>query len=144
MHQLKTVLGRIATGERWQRETRQSQHIQSALKDSLPAELVEACEAWLGEAETLTIRCPSGLYASKLRQITPRLMHQFRALGVEVRAIRIEVQATRAMHKPLKVKQTLAKPGAQIVKEIEELGSQVSTTPLGSALKKLANTLRQK
>jgi EAL domain-containing protein (putative c-di-GMP-specific phosphodiesterase class I) len=144
MNQLKTLLSRIATGERWKEETRFAKQIQTALKDSLPAELVDACEAWQSESETLTLSCPSGIYASKLRQFTPRIIQHLKASGVEVRAIRIEVQAARAMHKPLKVKQTLARPGALIVKEIEELGSQVSTTPLGSALKKLANTLRQK
>jgi hypothetical protein len=144
MHQLKTVLGRIATGERWQRETRQSQHIQSALKDSLPAELVEACEAWLGEAETLTIRCPSGLYASKLRQITPRLMHQFRALGVEVRAIRIEVQATTRFSQPPTVKQDLVLPTEEVLIQLEELGAQLKSPQLGKALNHLAQTLRKK
>jgi hypothetical protein len=143
MHQLKTLLGRIATGERWQIETRQANHIQTALKESLPLELTHACEAWLDEAETLTIACPNGMYASKLRQLTPRLVQQLRAKGIEVRTIRLEVQAGRVSPSAFKTKQVMTSPPEQIVAQIEQLGSKVSAEPLSRALKKLANTLRQ-
>lgn len=144
MQQFKTLLGRIATGERWQRETSQARFIHSALKDCLPPELAPACEAWLGDKETLTIACPNGMYASKLKQITPRLIHQLQAVGVEVRAIRVEVQASRASQIVTKDKVKLSSPPEQVITEIEQLGSEISAEPLSRALKNLAHTLRQR
>jgi len=144
MHQLKTLLGRIATGEGWQLETRQAIQIQTALKKSLPLELTHACEAWLGEAKILMIACPNGMYASKLRQLTPRILQHINLEGVEVRSIRIQVQAGRVNPSAFKAKQVIISPPEPIVTQIEQLSAKVSAKPLSSALKKLVNTLRQK
>jgi hypothetical protein len=144
MNQLKTLIGRIASGERWQLKTRQAKQIQTALDDSLPPELTHACEAWLADTETLVISCPSGMYASKLRHLTPGILLKLRAAGVEVRAIRVEVQAGRARSNIVNVKQVTDKPPESILVQMEQLGSQLTDAPLSRALKKLADTLRQK
>lgn len=144
MNQLKTLIGRIASGDRWQLKTRQAKQIQTALEDSLPPELTHACEAWLADTETLVISCPGGIYASKLRHLSPILIIKLRAAGVEVRAIRVEVQAGRARSNTANVKQEMDKPPERILVQMEQLGSQLADAPLGRALKKLADTLRQK
>jgi hypothetical protein len=143
MNPLKTLLGRIANGERWQHEMRKAKQIQSALRDNLPTELTHACEAWLSETETLTISCPSGIVASRLRQLTPRLITQLRAAGVEVRVIRVEVQAGSVQRTAQKTKDVLPAPTEQVVNELEQLSTRVSSQNLSKALLKLATTLRQ-
>jgi Dna[CI] antecedent, DciA len=144
MNPLKTLLGRIANGQSWQHEIRQAEFVQSALRDSLPAEIKHACEAWLSDTETLIISCPSGIVASKVRQFTPSIILHLHAAGLEVRSIRVEVQAGKLQTPIQKTKAARIIPPESVLNELEQLSTKVTSQHLSQALLKLANTLRQK
>ncbi len=72
--------------------------------------------------------------ASRLRQITPRLLTGFRESGEEVSAIRIRVQVGGEAAPALPIK---AKLGPQAARSLAQLADNISHEPLRAALRRL-------
>jgi hypothetical protein len=142
LRDLRAVLKHLASGERWEQESDQVARCRRALVEVLPEPLAKGCSAWIGDDTTLVLTCASGTIAGKLRHLSPRIMHHFRAAAFQVRSIRIEVQADRAPRvRAGKRARTLTEP-AEVAGDLEALARRIAAPGLSVALLRLARRLR--
>lgn len=74
-------------------EVRRLDAVQQVVLNTVPAPLFQACRAGVPRAGVLILWAENGAVATKLKQLTPRLLTSFRKERIEVTAIQIRVQA---------------------------------------------------
>src|ERR1043166_34050 len=86
--------------------------LQQIYSENAPAELFEAIRVGYLKAGTLFLLADNGAIAAKLRQLTPRLLVNFRKRRKEITGIRVEVQVESGREgKALKTKAQLSPAG---------------------------------
>lgn len=113
---------------------RRAAALQAMLSDALPDKLAASTSLAVSESGELLLYADNGAVAAKLRQLTPRVLVFLRQRGIEVTAIRVQVQVS-SRHNPLPQKQiSLGEAGA---KAVVDLAKRLETSPLKQALERL-------
>jgi len=111
--------------------------VEQAIKAALPAALADVCKVARIERQQLTLAVPSAAYASKLRQLAPRIARLLADGGWNVNEIIVKVQAG------LLQSQTKAAPREVIpldetaLKAFDDLRSKLRPGPLAEAIERL-------
>jgi hypothetical protein len=109
--------------------------LQQIYSENAPAELFEASRVGYLKAGTLFLLADNGAIAAKLRQLTPRLLVNFRKRRKEITGIRVEVQVESGREgKALKTKAQLSPAG---VDALTSLVRALDDSPLKSAVRRL-------
>lgn len=119
------------------REVRQLMALQNALAEVLPDNLADFATVASMNAGELALFADNGAVASKLRQMTPRMLSSLRQRGYEITGIHLQVQVSTRGN-PLPQKQISLSAGARSV--IGALTDRLDASPLKSALKRLSQT----
>lgn len=83
----------------------------------------------------LTVYASNGTVAAKVKLILPSLLTQLQKRGLEVTAIRVQVQVQSSPQKPPKTPRKLSKLAAT---ELQQLAGELQGSPLAEVLNKLA------
>lgn len=83
----------------------------------------------------LTVYADNGAIAAKLKLLLPSLLIKLKKQGLEVTAIRVQVQVKSAPQKPAKPARRIP---AQAAKKLDALAGELGDSPLGEALARLA------
>ena len=108
--------------------------LQSTLAECLPANLASTALV-VAETGELVLYADNGAVATKLKQLTPRILIFLRQRGIEATGIRVQMQLS-IRHNPLPQKQiSMSTAGRKAVKELAE---RVESSPLKAALERLS------
>lgn len=110
---------------------------QKIVAQCLPAGFSKACQAAQIHQQQLTLSVPSAAFASKLRQLTPRILDTLHHHGWQVDKIRIVVQKSRVpMTPPPLPKDTNVLDQSGLV-AFQHLHQQLPAGPLADAVHQL-------
>lgn len=122
------------------RQVKRLSALQSTLAECLPANLAASTALVVAETGELVLYADNGAVATKLKQLTPRILVFLRQRGIEATGIRIQMQVG-IRHNPLPQKQiSLSTAGRQAVRELAE---RVESSPLKVALERLSSRGRK-
>lgn len=110
--------------------------IEQALNPLLPAAMRQTCHAIQLHEEILTLAVPSHQHASRLRQITPRLVQGLQNQRWRIADIKLRVQQLAAEGASTPEKQT-KKLSAAAISAFAELKSELPDGPLAKAIENL-------
>jgi hypothetical protein len=116
----------------------QAEHINALQKTweaAIPPSLKRHCRAGLLTNQRLTVYAASGAIAAKLKLLTSSLLAKLQSQGLEVTAIRVEVQVKSEPQQPAKTQRNLSPASAG---ELERLAATLPDSPLRNSLKRLA------
>lgn len=129
------LLGQIPELQGLTRQVKRLSALQSTLADALPATLAASTTLIVSETGELVLYADNGAVATKLKQLTPRILVFLRQRGIEATGIRVQMQVG-IRHNPLPQKQiSLSVAGRQAVRELAE---RVESSPLKLALERLS------
>ena len=100
-----------------------------------PPPLNQNSHAGLIRNDQITVHTSNGAVAAKLKLLTPQLLKNLQKEGLEVTAIRVEVQVKSQPPAPTRIPPRISQSAARI---ILELAKKLPDSPLQSALKQLA------
>jgi len=105
--------------------------------DAVPSELAESSQIGWSRAGVLIVTARNGAVASKLRQVTPRVLDRFRERGFEFNSMRIRVQVGSAPSATAPVpKRKHLSP--QAIAALDAALAATPESPLKAALARLA------
>lgn len=107
------------------------QALQNAWNEIAPKPLAAASRIGAVRGQTLIVYASNGAVAAKLRQLAPSLLEKMQKRGVEVTAIRVDVQV-EAPPPGKKPKDLAISPNA--LNDLEKLESSLADSPLKNAL----------
>jgi hypothetical protein len=117
---------------------RRLRELQSLYSRSAPGELTDSSRVKSCKAGTLYIAADNAAVASKLKQMTPRLLALIRETEAQVTKIRIDVQVSgRGESCPYTPRKTALT--SRVIAELQELSARVHNDGLKEALAKLAD-----
>lgn len=119
------------------RAARQLEKLQKILATHAPPELTQSlCVKQLREG-VLLVSAANAAVATRIKQLSPRLLTAYRRQGTQVTSIRIEVQVDRP---PLSRRNIFAKRqlSTESIEKISALADQLEASPLQEALRRLA------
>ena len=109
--------------------------IQRIWDKSAPQPLARACRVATLDNKTLTLYADNGAVAAKVKQQLPSLLAQFVKRGIEITAIRVEVQAKLlSPHEKIVSHQSLSRIG---LAHLAKLQQNLEESPLKTALARL-------
>lgn len=117
------------------RQVKRLSALQATLADCLPANLAASTTLVVAETGELVLYADNGAVATKLKQLTPRILVFLRQRGVEVTGIRVQMQVSIG-HNPLPQKQIYLSAAGR--KAVRELAERVESSPLKAALERLS------
>jgi hypothetical protein len=117
------------------RQVKRLSGLQSTLAECLPANLAASTTVVVAETGELVLYADNGAVATKLKQLTPRILVFLRQRGVEATGIRVQMQVSIG-HNSLPTKQISLSAGGR--KAISELAERVESSPLKAALERLS------
>jgi hypothetical protein len=123
--------------------TRHIAELQQVLMDIAPPELTQACRVKQLRDGTLTLLAENAAIAAKLKQLAARLLTSYQKQGVEVTAIRIEVQVKEAATAPA-AKREPKRLSIETIENLEGLAGQLEDSPLKQALTTMAARQRDR
>jgi len=106
--------------------------LQKTLNIIVPQPLAKFCSVASFSNESLVIYTDNGAIAAKLKQQLPTLLAKFRERGVEVTAIRVEVQARSPHTNQHKIKEIA--PSTVGLQSLKALAESLGDSPLKSAI----------
>ena len=109
--------------------------LQSTLAECLPANLAASTALVVAETGELVLYADNGAVATKLKQLTPRILIFLRQRGIEATGIRVQMQLS-IRHNPLPQKQISMSTAGR--KAVRELAERVESSPLKAALERLS------
>lgn len=109
--------------------------LQSTWETAIPPSLKRHCRAGFLSDQCLTVFANNGAVAAKLKLLASGLMTKLQAQGLEVTAIRVEVQVISEPKKPVRAPRSL---GAQAVSSLRRLADSLPDSPLRDALVRLS------
>jgi len=110
--------------------------VQQVVLNTVPAPLFQACRAGVPRAGVLILWAENGAVATKLKQLTPRLLTSFRKERIEVTAIQIRVQAGAGAGP--RNPRPLRSLSLESIGYLKILGEGLEESPLKQAVLKLA------
>lgn len=116
----------------------QAEHInglQRVWETVTPPSLKRHCRAGLLNNRQLTVYAANGGIAAKLKLLTPGLLKKLQSQGVEVTAIRVEVQVKSAPPQPMKTARSLS-PTA--IESLKKLAATLPDSPLRESINRLS------
>ncbi|HLS21065.1 MAG TPA: DciA family protein [Paenalcaligenes sp.] len=112
--------------------------IEQALSPLLPAALRQACHAIQLQEQVLTLAVPSHHHASRLRQITPRLVQALQKQRWRITDIQLRVQQQAAAPPPATdTEQRTKKLSTAAISAFAELKNELPDGPLAKAIENL-------
>ncbi len=114
--------------------------MQQIFMKMMPPSLAQHCALGGFSEGNLTICADNGAIATKLRQTLPSLLLKFRAMGYEVTAIRIAVQANYRDIRREKLPRKNPKIGHAGIEKLTVLAGDLPESPLKIAIESLAKT----
>lgn len=112
--------------------------IEHAAKKVLPPALAQVCRVARIERQQITLAVPSAAYASRLRQLAPRIIQLLAGSGWNLNEISVKVQAGLLQNQtktaPLREAVPLDK---NALEAFEKLGEGLNPGPLADAVKRL-------
>jgi hypothetical protein len=119
------------------RDAQRLKTLEHLLSEAVPPALAAASRVSNLKAGTLVVSTENSAIAAKLRQMAPRLLLHFKKSGIEVTGIQVYVQVkTHKIKAEDDVTPRSLPPEA--IKEITRLSQRLPTSPLRSALTRLA------
>lgn len=116
-------------------------NLQRILVEITPPQLARSCTVGQFARGTLLICADNGAIASKLKQLAPRLLMDFRKRGLEVSRIQVDVQVR--LPRP-EIRKTGPKISPGALEKLEKLASELSESPLRDAVGRLIRHHRPK
>ncbi|HEY9459274.1 MAG TPA: DciA family protein [Paralcaligenes sp.] len=114
--------------------------IEQVTKKVLPPALAQACRVARIDEQRIILAVPSAAYASKLRQLAPRIAELLKASGWNLNEIIVKVQAgllqTRTKTTPPR---QITPLDAKALNAFEELQNNLTPGPLADAVQRLLN-----
>jgi hypothetical protein len=117
--------------------------LQQVLLNTAPLELTQACCVKQLHDGTLTLLAENAAIATKLKQLAARLLDSYQKQGLEVTAIRIEVQVREAATAPAG-KREPKHLSIETIENLEHLAGQLEDSPLKQALTTMAARQRDR
>lgn len=116
------------------REAKKLLALQHAWDKIAPGPLAAASKVGAAHGQTLVVYAGNGAVAAKLRQLTPSLLAKIQERGIEVTAIRVDVQVEAPP--PARKRKDLAL-SRNALNKLEELERNLAASPLKNALQRL-------
>lgn len=120
------------------REAGKSQGIEKVLRKSLPDELAKYCSAGRLIDGRLSIYVDNGAVASKLRQLSARILEKLKSRGLAVDALKISVRVNPVARIEKKPKPGMGRKGME---SFRELADSLDDSPLKSSIESLIEKL---
>ena len=133
-HRIDYFLKTPSGASSWLDQARQLDKLQRAFSKLVPPQLAKACAVGRHTQGAMLIYADNGAIAAKLKQLTPRLLVDFRKTGLEVSVIRVEVQVRPARPETPPIGSRISPAG---LKSLESLASELPESPLREALDRL-------
>lgn len=133
-HRIDYFLKTPSGASSWLAQARQLNELQRAFSKLAPPQLAKACTVGQHTQGAMLIYADNGAIAAKLKQLTPRLLLDFRKAGFEVSVIRVEVQVRPARPETPPIGSRISPAG---LKSLESLASKLPESPLREALDRL-------
>ncbi|MDD5330059.1 MAG: DUF721 domain-containing protein [Sulfuricella sp.] len=108
--------------------------LQTAWNDIAPRPLAAASTVGALHGQAMIVYANNGAVAAKLRQLAPSLQAKFQERGIEVTAIRVDVQVAAP---PLDRKPKSRTMNRNALNNLEQLENGLSESPLKNALRAL-------
>lgn len=108
--------------------------LQDAWNQIAPRPLTTASSVGAVRGKTLIIYASNGAVAAKLRQLAPSLLAKIQERGLEITAIRVDVQVEAAAANRKQKNLTISR---NALSNLEELEQSLAASPLKSALQTL-------
>lgn len=117
--------------------------VQDAARQALPPALADACQVARIERQRITLAVPSAAYASKLRQLAPRIVQLLASKGWDVQDISVRVQAGLPWAPAKPAERSVAPLDSNALQAFDELRSNLRPGPLADAISRLLAHHRQ-
>jgi len=111
--------------------------VQNIITQCLPTGFAQVCRAAQIQQQQLTLSVPSAAFASKLRQLTPRILDILHHHGWQVNKIRITVQKSRVPMDPATMPRDVHPLDQSGLAAFQNLHSQLPAGPLADAVNQL-------
>lgn len=117
--------------------------VEQAIKAALPAALADVCKVARIERQQLTLAVPSAAYASKLRQLAPRLVRLLADGGWNLNEIIVKVQAGLVKSQTKTAPRRVAPLNESALRAFDELHNNIRPGPLADAISRLLKHHRE-
>lgn len=117
-------------------------HLRQLAREALPKNLLRSCEIANYKQGTVIIFAENNAVAAKLRLFGPQLIAQLSQRGLQVTAIKVQVQAAEPMTRALTGKRAQLPAAARL--PLEQLGQSLPDGALRSAIRSLAKKARER
>jgi hypothetical protein len=114
-------------------DTRRIAELHRVFLKIAPQPLTQACCVGKLRAGTLFLLAENAAIATKLKQLLPRLLASYQKQGLQVTAIRVEVQVRNAPPKAASKRSTI-RLSTESIKNLEQLSASLEDSPLKRAL----------
>lgn len=132
-HKIDFYLNSSNSLRRLSDESRRIAELQRIFLKSAPQPLTQACCVTQLRAGTLFLVAENAAIAAKLKQLLPRLLTSYQKLGMQVTAIRVEVQV-REVAPGGGAKGPAKQLSTESIKNLEQLAAGLEDSPLKQAL----------
>ena len=124
-------------------EVRQLAKLQQLMRSTLPSALADACRVSALQGDRLFLLADNGAVATKLKQLTPRLLSSFQKQRFKVTGIQIRVQVEGSWPPPApKTKKTPL--SIESIEYLEQLAENLEDSPLKDVVASMATSQREK
>ena len=123
-------------------EARRLAELQQAFQKFASAPLAQACRVKQLRDGTLVLLAENAAVAAKLKQLAARLLTAYVKQGVEVTAIRVEVQVSEAVPQPSS-RPARKRLSLESIEDLERLAAGLEDSPLKQALTGMAARQRR-
>lgn len=111
--------------------------VENATKNTLPAALAGVCRVARIDRQEITLAVPSAAYASKLRQLAPRILLHLNSSGWNLNEISVKVQVSLLQTETKETPRQVEPLGEQALSAFAELQSKLRPGPLADAIQQL-------
>ncbi len=112
---------------------------EQTVRKTLPQGIAKVCRVARMDTETITLAVPAAAYASKLRQLGPRIIRALNQAGWLVSRVQVRVQGALARpDRPTRTRHVQPLDG-QALQAFDALQKQLEPGPLSDAVQRLLN-----
>lgn len=117
--------------------------VENATKNVLPPALALVCRVARIDRQEITLAVPSAAYASKLRQLAPRILVLLNDNGWNLNEISVKVQVSLLQTRTETASRQVEPLGDKALNAFTELQDNLPPGPLADAIKKLLSRHRE-